>query len=225
MSDRLMFSSRYHKSKGPKSFILFMLTLAICIAIWFIFFNPTTPAKNGNLLRQIILIMCGVIYLARLVFTMFVFLKRRLSWLEALPISVLMSLVLFWFIYIGGIKSTPLNIVDLAGMILYLIGSFINTASELNRYRWKSLQKNQGHLYTGGLFKRVRHVNYFGDIVLFFGFALITQDIRALYVPLFMALNFVFILIPAKETHLKEKYGEEFEQYSQGSKKLIPMIF
>lgn len=225
MTNQLMFSSRYHKSIGSKFMILLMLALAICIATWLIFFNPETAATNGNLYRQIILIMCGIIYLIRLVFTMFFFLKRRLSWPEALPISVLMSLVLYGFIYIGGIKAQPLNIMDLTGMVLFLTGSYINTFSELKRHRWKSRPQNQGHLYTGGLFKRIRHINYFGDIVLFFGFALITQDMRALYVPLFMALNFVFILIPAKEAYLKDKYGEEFEEYSQHSKKLIPMIY
>lgn len=225
MTNQLMFSSRYHKSIGSKFMILLMLVLAIGIATWLIFFNPETAATNGNLYRQIILIMCGIIYLIRLVFTMFVFLKRRLFWPEALPISVLMSLVLYGFIYIGGIKAQPLNIMDLTGMVLFLTGSYINTFSELKRHRWKSRPQNQGHLYTGGLFKRIRHINYFGDIVLFFGFALITQDMRALYVPLFMALNFVFILIPAKEAYLKDKYGEEFEEYSQRSKKLIPMIY
>jgi steroid 5-alpha reductase family enzyme len=114
---------------------------------------------------------------------------------------------------------------DLTGMVLYLAGSVINTVSELKRHRWKSRPKNQGYLYTGGLFKRVRHINYFGDILLFFGFALITQDLRALYIPLFMALNFVFILIPAKEAYLKNKYGDEFEEYSHRSKKVIPLIY
>lgn len=225
MTNHLMFSSRYHKSIGPKLVILLMLIFTVCISAWTIFFNPETAAKNGNLYRQIILMGCGVTYLTRLVFTMFVFMKRRLSWSEALPISVLMSLVLYGFIYIGGIKTQPLNITDLAGMVLYLAGSFINTFSELQRHRWKSGHQNQGHLYTGGLFKRARHINYFGDIILFSGFALIANDMRALYIPLIMALNFVFILIPAKEAYLQKRYGEEFEAYSRRSKKLIPLIY
>jgi len=144
---------------------------------------------------------------------------------EALPISFLMSLVLFWIIYTGGIKAQSLNILDLVGLVLYLTGSFINTVSELTRHKWKSRPENQGHLYTGGLFKRVRHINYFGDIVLFAGLALIAQDPGLLFIPLFMALNFVLILIPAKEAHLKEKYGEAFEPYSKRSKKFIPLIY
>lgn len=225
MTNYLMFGSRYRKSTGPKLVILLMLVLAIGISAWLTFYNPETAAANGNFYRQIILIVCGIIYLTRLVFTMFVFLKRRLSWPEALPISVLMSLALGGFIHIGGINAQPLNIMDLAGLVLYLAGSYINTVSELKRHRWKSRPQNRGHLYTGGLFKRIRHINYFGDIILFSGFALITNDIRALYIPLFMALNFVFILIPAKEAYLKNKYGDEFEEYSRRSKKLIPLIY
>jgi steroid 5-alpha reductase family enzyme len=225
MAHYLMFRNRHHSSTGQKFMVLLMLILAICIAVWQLLFKPGTEAETGNFYRQIILIMCGFIYLTRLVFTMFVFLRRRISWPEALPISVLMSLALYGFIYIGGINAQPLNIMDFTGVVLYLTGSYVNTVSELKRYQWKSGPQNQGRLYTGGLFKRVRHINYFGDMMLFFGFALITHDMRALYIPFFMALNFVFILIPAKEAYLKAKYGKDFEEYSRRSKKLIPTIY
>ena len=225
MPIKLMFNDEYDKSHGQKFIIICILALAIIVSTWQLFFNTEVLKMDGNLYRKIILIMCSVIYLVRTIITLFVFLKRRISWLEALPISTLMSFVLFGFIYIGGVKAQPINIIDLLGIVLYLTGSYINTSSELNRYRWKYMPENKGHLYTQGLFKYVRHINYFGDIMLFIGFALITQDIRALYIPLFMTLNFIFILIPAKEAYLKDKYRIEFEQYSKRSKKLIPLIY
>ena len=225
MPIKLMFNNEYDKSHGQKSIIICILALAIFVSTWLLFFNTEVLKMDGNLYRKIILIMCSVIYLVRTIITLFVFLKRRISWLEALPISILMSFVLFGFIYIGGVQTQSINIMDLLGIVLYLTGSYINTSSELDRHRWKNRPENKVHLYTQGLFKYVRHINYFGDIMLFIGFALITQDIRALYIPLFMTLNFIFILIPAKEAYLKDKYRIEFEQYSKRSKKLIPLIY
>lgn len=220
-----MFNNEYDKSHEQKSIIICILALTIFVSTWLLFFNTEVLKMDGNLYRKIILIMCSVIYLVRTIITLFVFLKRRISWLEALPISILMSFVLFGFIYIGGAQAQPINIMDLLGIILYLTGSYINSSSELDRHRWKYMPENKGHLYTKGLFKYVRHINYFGDIMLFIGFALITQDIRALYIPLFMTLNFIFILIPAKEAYLKDKYRIDFEHYSKHSKKLIPFIY
>ncbi|MGB5847825.1 MAG: DUF1295 domain-containing protein, partial [Ignavibacteriaceae bacterium] len=212
MPIKLMFKNEYDKSPRQKFIIICILSLAIFISTWLLFFNTELLKMDGILSRKIILVMCSVIYLVRTIITLFVFLKRRITWLEALPISMLMSFVLFGFIYIGGVQTQPINIMDLLGIVLYLTGSYINTSSELDRHRWKYMTENKGHLYTQGLFKHVRHVNYFGDILLFTGFALITQDIRALYPPLFMILNFIFILIPAKEAYLKDKYRIEFEQ-------------
>jgi len=225
MPIKLIFNTEYDKSHGKKSIIICILALALFVSIWLLFFNTEVLKMDGNLYRKIILIMCSVIYLVRTVITLFVFLKRKISWLEALPISILISFVLFGFIYIGGVQTQPINIMDLLGIVLYLIGSYINTSSELDRHRWKYMPENKGHLFTQGLFKYVRHINYFGDIMLFMCFALITQDIRALYIPLFMTLNFIFILIPAKEAYLKDKYRIEFVQYSKRSKKLIPLIY
>ena len=222
---KIMFNNEYDKSHGQKSIIICLLALAIFVSTWLLFFKTEVSTMNGNLYRKIILIMCSVIYLVRTIITLFIFLKRRISWLEALPISILMSFVIFGLIYIGGVQAQPINIMDFLGIVLYLTGSYINTSSELDRHKWKYMPENKGHLYTQGLFKHIRHINYFGDIMLFVGFALITQDIRTLYPPLFMTLNFIFILIPAKEAYLKDKYRTEFEQYSKRSKKLIPLIY
>ena len=225
MPIKLIFKNEYDKSHGQKFTYICVLALAIFISTWLLFFNTELLKMDGILSRKIILIMCSVIYLVRTIITLFVFLKRRITWLEALPITILMSFILFGFIYVGGVQTQPINIMDLLGIVLYLTGSYINTSSELGRHRWKYMTDNKGHLYTQGLFKHVRHINYFGDILLFTGFALITQDIRALYPPLFMTLNFIFILIPAKEAYLKDKYRIEFEQYSKHSKKLIPLLY
>ena len=52
------------------------------------------------------------------------------------------------------------------GILLFIIGSYINTYSEIQRKRFKDNPNNKGKLYTLGLFQYARHINYFGDILL-----------------------------------------------------------
>jgi protein-S-isoprenylcysteine O-methyltransferase Ste14 len=111
------------------------------------------------------------------------------------------------------------------GILLFFTGSYLNSASEYFRYSWKQKRENAGRIYTGGLFKYARHINYFGDTVLFTGMAMVAHQIQLLIIPVSMAFIFVVILIPLKENYLKEKYGNEYLSYAASTKKIIPLIF
>ncbi|MDM8555644.1 DUF1295 domain-containing protein [Desulfococcaceae bacterium HSG7] len=118
-----------------------------------------------------------------------------------------------------------MGVLDYFSIILYLFGSWLNTYSEYTRYIWKKREINKGWLYTQGLFKYSMHINYFGDIVLFTGLALLTLRFSMLFVPLAMALNFVFFIIPRLDKYLAAKYGDEFKEYAGSTKKFIPGIY
>ncbi len=180
---------------------------------------------NGDFTRRVILMVCLIIYFFRLLITVFVLLKRKIVWVETIIILILMSFSLFLFAKVGGSNLLPVGIIEIAGIILFLAGSYLNTASEYKRYAWKRKVENKGHLYTEGLFKYSMHINYFGDIVLFTGLALIAQSIRLLIIPLTMALNFVFFIIPGLDKYLAKKYGEEFKEYAPRTKKFIPLVY
>jgi protein-S-isoprenylcysteine O-methyltransferase Ste14 len=228
----MIFRDEHNLSRGPKCLMLTVLIAAILISGFLMFANIKGNSWwahyqiRGDLIRRIILLSCSIIYLLRLFFTMFVFLKRKVPWLEeAIPISILIALVLFAFAYVGGKNDKSINIIDIIGIFLYLCGSFLNTYSEYERNTWKKKPENKGLLYTGGLFKYSMHINYFGDVILFTGFAMITQTIYMFLIPFFMTLNFIFFLIPALDAYLKKKYGREFIEYSKRSKKFIPFIY
>jgi steroid 5-alpha reductase family enzyme len=148
-----------------------------------------------------------------------------MDWSEMLMVSGLMSFALFSFAKVGGNSHQSVGILDYFSILLYLFGSWLNTYSEYTRYIWKKQEKNKGHLYTEGLFKYSMHINYFGDILLFTGFALIKFCFSMLFIPLVMALNFILIIIPRLDKYLAVKYGEEFEEYAGKTKKFIPGIY
>ena len=136
-----------------------------------------------------------------------------------------MSFVLYAFARAGGNNKQVAGIVELIGILLFVSGSYINTQSEYSRHVWKLKAENRGRLYTKGLFRLSMHINYFGDIVLFTGIALVTHRLSMLVIPLIMALNFVLFIIPALDRYLEKKYKDEFKDYAKKTRKLIPLIY
>ena len=180
---------------------------------------------NGDPVRRIIIASCLIIYFVRLQVTVWVFQKRKWTWLETITITVLMSFVLYAFANVGGNNKQVVGIVEVIGVLLYLSGSYINTHSEYSRHVWKLKEKNRGRLYTEGLFSLSMHINYFGDIVLFTGLAMATHRLSVFVIPLIMTVNFVFFIIPSLDKYLEKKYKDEFREYAGKTKKLIPLIY
>ncbi len=227
----MFFRDVQHTSLGPKSLIAGALTVSFIAstdiliggligASWWD--NPYRVTGNG--LRAGLLVACLGIYLLRIYATLFVFFQRILMWREAVIVANIMPWCFLYVAYYGGRHGDPVGLVEAAGLALYAFGSYLNTAGEWVRHRWKKDPAHAGQLYTGGLFSRVRHVNYTGDIILFSGIALVAHEYALLLIPLGMAVLFIVVLAPLKELYLKRKYGRQFENYAARSKMLIPMV-
>ena len=228
----MLFKDEHHFSLLPKIVFMTCISCVSLLAGYLMFADENSLlaglkpyAINGNYVRQFILMIFCLFYILRLFFTVFVFLKRKMAWSEMLLVSGLMSVALYSFAQVGGNSFQSIGGLDYFSIILYLFGSFINTYSEYKRYVWKKNKVNKGHIYTGGLFKYSMHINYFGDVLLFFGFALITYNFSLLIIPLVMALNFIFFIIPRLDKYLQDKYGNEFDKYAKKTEHLIPWIY
>lgn len=225
MSKTLQFQDERSPSTGPKLAIVSWYLLCAAGAAWLTFSAPMGLNRPGSPGRQIALLTCVVIYVARAAHTLFVFVKRRVPWWEAVWGAGIIGCVLFFFLR-GGLRAPqPLGPVDLAGMLLYITGSYLGTVSERSRHIWKARPENQGHLYTEGLFGYSRHINYFGDLLVFGGCAVLTREPWAGIVPLAMGLNFALVIIPAHDAYLAARYGSEFDRYARRTRNLIPLLY
>ncbi|MGB5873298.1 MAG: DUF1295 domain-containing protein [Bacteroidota bacterium] len=225
MNRRLQFQGERSPSLAPKISIISWYTLCVFAAAFSTFTALEEGSSPGDLGRQVALLACAVIYISRAAVTLFVFVKRKIPWWEAASGGGLIGFVLFTFLSNGLRTPEPLGFVDVVGALLYLTGSYLGTGSEYSRHVWKARPENQGHFYTEGLFRYARHINYFGDLLLFCGFAVLTQQMWTGIVPLIMGLNFVLILIPAQDAYLASRYGTEFDNYARRTKKLIPLVY
>jgi protein-S-isoprenylcysteine O-methyltransferase Ste14 len=221
----LQFQGEKSPSIPPKAVMILWYLICVAAAAWVTLFATHDGDPLGNPGRQVVLLAFGLIYIARAVITLLVFVRRRIPWWEAASGGGLIGFMLFLFLRDGLRTPQPLIFVDAVGTLLYLVGSYLGTASEYSRHIWKTRPENQGRLYTEGLFRYCRHINYFGDLLLFSGFALLTRQLWTGIVPVVMGLNFIFFLIPAHDAYLATRYGTEFDDYARRTKKLVPLLY
>ena len=94
-------------------------------------------------------------------------------------------------------------------------GCILNTAGELLRDTWKRNPHNKGRIYTTGLFKYSRHINYFGDVLWVIAYALVTRNWYSSVIPVFLFSFFAFYNIPKLDTYLHEKYGKDYDKWNE----------
>jgi len=228
----MFFLNQHEASRGPKCLFLGAVMVVLIVTWWMMFPSAGSVPEwlepyllNGDFIRRGLVFFCLAVYVLRVAVTILIFLKRKFVWGEAFLVTCFMTFVLLIFARKGGANPNPVGLIEVAGLAFYSVGSYLNTFAEYQRQHFKSDPANTGQLYTQGLFGLSRNINYFGDIVLFSGLALVTGQITLLTIPLAMALNFVFFIIPQKEAYLSEKYGSQFKNFSKQTRKLIPFCY
>ncbi len=230
---------RRHARSWPQKWTFWLLHgLALALGGWFAFgqgvhtLGSWLGQENWSLSdpqRARWILACGAVYFLRHAFTLFYLMQRRLSWGEALGLAAFIGLIEIGFVLAGGgaWRATPLafGLLDTAALTLFALGSFLNTGSELQRKLWKRNPAHHGHCYTGGLFRYAMHINYFGDVLLFTGLALLTRNAWTLLVPAGMLWSFAAYHVPTLDAYLEQRYGDEFRTYRQKTKRLIPFVW
>ena len=175
--------------------------------------------------RRVLLLSYAVILLVRMYVTAFVLLTRRFDWTECIAVIGAVVFYQFGFALLGATSVTPLNAIDLLSVGLFALGSYLNTGSEVQRKKFKENPLNQGKLYTGGMFGVVRHPNYLGDILWASGWAVATHNVWAFVIPILAAAGFVFKFIPELSSYLSRRYGTQYVDWANKTKRLLPYIY
>jgi protein-S-isoprenylcysteine O-methyltransferase Ste14 len=229
---------RSHNTSVPQKLTFALGHLVIVLfSVWLVYGNGWSTIGHAfgrewhlaDIDRAGILLVCIFIYWLRHVITLFYLLKRKVEWSEALGLLVYIALFETGLLLIGGGAfrdyAIGWNGLDTIALVLYLFGSYLNTASEVQRKKWKADASNKGHIYTGGLFRYSMHINYFGDTVLFTGWSLFTHNIWVMIFPVLIGLSFVYYHIPGLDAYLAQRYGDEFKFYEKKTKKFIPFVY
>lgn len=103
---------------------------------------------------------------------------------------------------------------------LYIFGSLINTAADIQKTTAKSMG---GTLVKDGIWRSVRHVNYFGDLMRYTSFSVVSGSAWAFLLPVMILLLYLQ-RISQKEQSMTDKYSD-FAEYQQSSTRLFPFIW
>lgn len=181
--------------------------------------------QPGDVGRRLLLLSLAVVLFIRLTLTLFVLLERRFDWSELGGVAFALFVYQVGFAVLAAGEASPLDLFDLAAVSVFLLGSVLNTGSEMQRKRFKADPGNRGRLYTGGLFRLARHINYFGDALWVGAWAFVTRNPMAALVPVALSLGFVFAFIPSLSKYLRSRYGEQYEEWEKGTKAFIPFVY
>lgn len=130
----------------------------------------------------------------------------------------------------GGVR-VPLGAVGIAGIALWAVGLLIEIVADLQKSRFKSNPHNKGKFINVGLWGWSRHPNYFGEIVLWTGMAIVALPVlrgwqwATLISPVFVAFLLIRVSgIPLLEEKADKRWGggNDYEDYKRRTSVLIP---
>ena len=220
--------SQKDPSLPQKVVILSAELLLIAVSAWVLFGDLLEGIRafgpDPAVIRNFTLFIFNLVVFGRFLLTLFYFLERKIPWEEAFSVPVAFALYLLGFPLLARSATTLVGMLELAGIMLFMLGSFLNTFSEYQRKRFKSDPANQGKLYTGGLFACSMHPNYFGDLIWVSGYACVTHNPFSALIPAFLFCFFYFYNAPKLDAHLRERYGKSFVDYERHTKRFIPFV-
>ena len=130
-------------------------------------------------------------------------------------------------------KAVPLGWFALIGIVLWLEGFIVEIFADHQKTRFRSKKENQDRFINEGLWSFSRHPNYYGEITLWLGIALIAFPVlQGWQLLTLISPIFVYILLTRisgvnmLERRADKKWGDdpEYQLYKQTTSSLIPMF-
>ncbi len=134
---------------------------------------------------------------------------------------------------VAGANKLPLDAFAVVGIVIWLIGFSFEAIADWQKSVWRKNPKNKGKFIDVGLWSRSRHPNYFGEITLWFGMAIIalptlqSWQLLTLVSPLFVMLLITKISgLPMLETYADKTWGKDkdYQEYKKNTPILIPKL-
>ena len=145
---------------------------------------------------------------------------------------VVLTAALAW-VAITSDKKVGLDWFTVVGVLVWAVGIAIEITADIQKSAFKADPDNEGRYISTGLWSKSRHPNYFGEITLWVGVAIITLPVlqgwqwAALISPVFVALLLTKGSgVPLLEAKADKKWGgqADYEDYKKNTPVLIPKL-
>lgn len=130
-----------------------------------------------------------------------------------------------------SVRSVPMGTLGWIGLLVWIIGFGIEVVSDQQKSRFRANPAHEGRFISTGLWAWSRHPNYFGEIVLWSGVALIAAPaLQGWQYATLLSPVFVTILltmgsgIPLLEERADQTWGgqADYEEYKSSTPVLVP---
>ncbi len=147
-----------------------------------------------------------------------------------LQVFLLQAIFLFFIIlpiiYINNKAPQELNALYFIGVLIWLIGFLFEAIADSQMQHFKQDKNNKGKIITTGLWKFSRHPNYFGEVVLWWGFFIMATSVENGYLTIVSPLLITYLIcfvsgIPMLEEKYKE--NEDFKKYKKITSVFFPL--
>lgn len=125
----------------------------------------------------------------------------------------------------------PLGTVGMIGIAIWAIGMLIEIIADRQKSQFRANPENKGRFISSGLWAWSRHPNYFGEILLWTGMAIVAIPVlqgwqwATLISPVFVTFLLMKVSgVPLLEEAADERWGgqDDYEQYKRTTPVLIP---
>jgi steroid 5-alpha reductase family enzyme len=149
------------------------------------------------------------------------------SYLQVFLLQGFFMLTIAYPLFIFDPQSSPaLGWLDLAGLLLWLIGFFFEAMGDAQMRRFKQNPAHKGKIMRYGLWKYTRHPNYFGESAMWWGIFLIALSHPGGWLAIFSPIVITFLLVRVSGVPmLEKKYADnpEYQEYIKKTSSFIPL--
>lgn len=137
------------------------------------------------------------------------------------------------WIAISNGNRKALDLFAVLGLLVWIVGFAFEAIADAQKSRFNADPANRGQFIRTGLWARSRHPNYFGEIVLWIGVAIMTLPVLqgwqwvALISPVFVTFLLTRVSgVPLLEAKADQKWGgqPDYEAYKKNTPVLIPRL-
>lgn len=138
------------------------------------------------------------------------------------------------WVAIASVKRAPLDVFAAIGFLVWVAGFAIEVIADEQKKRFNADPANRGKFIQSGLWSRSRHPNYFGEILLWVGVAIVVLPVLqgwqwvALISPVFVTILLTRVSgIPLLEQKADKKWGgqPDYQDYKKKTPVLIPRLW
>jgi steroid 5-alpha reductase family enzyme len=156
--------------------------------------------------------------------------EKRYWWFSYFQVFLLQGF-LVWLIsapllaisYFAG--ENQFGIPDILGILIWLVGFTFEAGGDWQLNRFKANPANKGKLLTTGFWKYTRHPNYFGDAVVWWGFAILSVA-SGCYLPVLSSVLMTWLIVKVSGVSMLERTMKNtkpgFEDYVKRTSPFIP---